>query len=150
MNVVIINENKRDFLDLLLLADEQEDMIDKYLGRGIMFALYDNDLKSIGVVTDEGNGTFEIQNLATYPQYQFRGYARYLINYICDYYKDNGTTIILGTGDTPVIIPFYENSGFVVSHRIKNFYLKNYKNPIFEHGVQLKDKVYLKRSLRLG
>ena len=41
MKVEIILDNKKQFLDLLLLADEQEDMIDKYLDRGDMFALYD-------------------------------------------------------------------------------------------------------------
>lgn len=51
------------------------------------------------------------------------------------------------TGDTPVIVPFYEKSGFVVSHRIENYFIEHYNEPIFEHGVQLKDKVYLKRNL---
>ncbi|MDF2987344.1 MAG: acetyltransferase, family, partial [Eubacterium sp.] len=39
MEIEIIRENKKRFLDLLLLADEQESMIDKYLERGEMFAL---------------------------------------------------------------------------------------------------------------
>ncbi|NLL01275.1 MAG: GNAT family N-acetyltransferase, partial [Clostridiales bacterium] len=46
MEIRIIDKNKKKYLDLLLLADEQEEMIDKYLERGILFALYDNDLKS--------------------------------------------------------------------------------------------------------
>jgi hypothetical protein len=33
MKIEKIIENKKQFLDLLLLADEQEDMIDKYLLR---------------------------------------------------------------------------------------------------------------------
>lgn len=148
IEVKIIESNKKEFLDLLLLADEQEDMIDRYLDRGMLFALYDNDLKSICVVTDEGKGIFEIQSLATYPQFQEKGYGRYLINYVCDYFKENCTTIILGTGDTPVIIPFYKKSGFTISHRIENYFIEHYNKPIFEHGVQLKDKVYLKRTLR--
>ena len=147
MNVVIISDNKKDFLDLLLLADEQEDMIDRYLDRGTLFALYDNDLKSICVVTNEENGVFEIQSLATYPQFQKRGYGRYLINYVCDYFKENGATMIVGTGDSPVILPFYENSGFVFSHRIENYFPEHYNEPIIEGGVQLMDKVYLKRDL---
>jgi len=147
LNVSIISDGKKDYLDLLLLADEQEDMIDKYLYRGVMFALYDDDLKSICVVTDEGNGTFEIQSIATYPQFQGKGYARHLINHVCDYYRDKGTTMIVGTGDTPIIVPFYENSGFVLSHRIENYFIEYYNEPIFEHGVQLRDKVYLKRGL---
>ena len=52
MEIKIINENKKQFIDLLLLADEQESMIDRYLERGELFALYDNDLKSICVVTE--------------------------------------------------------------------------------------------------
>ena len=148
MNVVIVSDAKKSFLDLLLLADEQEDMIDKYLERGLLFALYDSGLKSICVVTDEANGTFEIQNLATYPQFQGKGYGRYLLNYVCDYCEDKGTTMMVGTGDSPLTMPFYENSGFVFSHRIENYMLEHYDEPIFEAGVQLKDKVYLKRNLR--
>ena len=147
MNIVIVNEHKKDFLDLLLLADEQEDMIDKYLDRGTLFALYDDDLKSICVVTDEGNGTFEIQNLATTPRFQGKGYGRALIHHVCDHYKNKGTAMMVGTGDTPVIVPFYENSGFVFSHRIENYILDHY-GVLFEHGVQLKDKVYFKRDLQ--
>ncbi len=142
-----IEERKKDFLDLLLIADEEEHMIDRYLDRGVLFALYDSDLKSTCVVTDEGNGVFEIQSLATYPEFQKRGYGRYLIEYVCHYFKEACQTMILGTGDTPVIVPFYEKSGFTISHRIKNFFTQHYHEPIFEHGVQLKDKVYLTRTL---
>ena len=147
MEIKIIQTNKRDFMDLLLLADEQESMIDKYLDRGTMFALYDDDLRSECVVTDEGNGNFEIQNLATYERYQKMGYGRSLINYVCDYYKGEGRTMFVGTGDVPTSVSFYERSGFVFSHRIDNYILDHYDKPIYEDGVQLKDKVYLKRSL---
>lgn len=147
MDVVIINENKKAFLDLLLLADESEEMIDKYLNRGTLFALYDSDLKSICLVTQESEDTLEIQNLATYPQFQGKGYGRYLINYVCDYYKDTSKTMLVGTGDSPLTVPFYENSGFILSHRLENYILDHYDEPIFEAGIQLKDKVYLKRNL---
>ena len=147
MNVVIIGENKKAFLDLLLLADEQEDMIDKYLARGTLFALYDSGLKSVCVVTDEGHGTFEIQSLATYPRFQRRGYGRYLMNHVCEYYRDIGDVVILGTGDIPGILAFYEKSGFVFSHKIENYFLEHYNEPMFEEGIQLKDKVYLKRDI---
>ena len=147
MNVKIIETNKKDFLDLLLLADEQEDMIDKYLERGMLFALYDDDLKSICVVTDEGEGNFEIQNLATYEQYQKKGYGRSLINHVCDYCRGKGQIMYVGTGDVPSALRFYEKSGFVVSHRLADYFIKHYAKPMFEDGIQLKDKVYLKRSL---
>lgn len=147
MEIRIIDKNKKKYLDLLLLADEQEEMIDKYLERGILFALYDNDLKSICVVTDEGHGNYEIQNLATYEKYQGKGYASKLIDYVCKYYEDKGLFMYVGTGDSPLTVPFYMNRGFVFSHRIENYILDNY-GPIFEAGVLLKDKVYFKKKLK--
>ena len=131
----------------MLLADEQEDMIDKYLDRGTLFALYDDDLKSTCVVTDEGNDTFEIQSLATYPQFQGRGYGKYLVYHVCDYFSGTGVTMLVGTGDSSITVPFYENCGFVFSHRIENYFLDHYDKPIIEAGVRITDKVYLKKAL---
>ena len=144
MEIKIIENNKKDFLDLLLLADEQENMIDKYLDRGTLFALYDDDLKSICVVTSEGNGVYEIQSLATYKIFQGKGYGKYLVSYVCNYYKDKANTMLVGTGDIPWIVSFYKRCGFVFLHRLENYFLENYDKPIFEAGVQLKDKVYFK------
>jgi len=47
MSIIEIKENKKQYLDLLLPADEQEDMIDRYLERGTMYALYDEGLKAM-------------------------------------------------------------------------------------------------------
>jgi GNAT superfamily N-acetyltransferase len=74
-------ENKKQFLDLLLLADEQEDMIDKYLPSGDLFALYDGDLKSVCVVVPINSEICELKNIATYEKYQGKGYGRALINF---------------------------------------------------------------------
>ena len=52
------DENKKVYLDLLLLADEQEDMIDRYLERGTMYILEDDGVKAECVVTDEGDGSW--------------------------------------------------------------------------------------------
>ena len=63
MMIKEITENKKEYLNLLLLADEQEDMIDRYLDRGRMYVLEDNGVKCECVVTDEGNGILEIKNI---------------------------------------------------------------------------------------
>lgn len=146
MDIKIIKENKKRFLDLLLLADEQENMVDKYLERGEMFALYDGDLKSICVVTKEDKDIYELKNLATYEKYQGKGYGSRLIKYILEHYKDKCKTMIVGTGDSPLTIPFYEHSGFVFSHRVEDFFIDNYDYPIFENGIRLVDMVYLKKD----
>lgn len=147
MEIREITENKKQFLSLLLLADEQEDMVDRYLEQGTMYVLYDNGVKSECVVLDVGNGILEIKNFATAADCQHKGYGRKLIDFIAEKYKGRYSVLQVGTGDSPLTIPFYEKCGFVRSHRIKNFFTDHYDHPIIECGVLLVDMIYLQRKL---
>lgn len=143
-----INDNQSDFLPLLLLGDEQEDMIARYLNRGTLWALYDRELRAVCVVTEEGGGTFEIKNLAVAPQSQRQGYGRAMVDFAARACR--GRRLLAGTGDSPLTIPFYEACGFRESHRVKNFFTDNYDHPIFEAGRQLRDMVYFSMELSRG
>ena len=147
INIYPLFYNKKQYLDLLLLADEQESMIDRYLERGEMFVLADNnEVKASCVITEEGNGTCEIKSIAVYPQFQRKGYGKKLIFFLLEHYKMRCHTMLVGTGDSPITISFYNSCGFIYSHRIPNFFTDNYDHPIFEAGKQLKDMIYLKIS----
>ena len=52
MKITEVKENKKQFLFLLLMADEQEDMIDRYIDRGNMFVLDDGGVRCECIVTD--------------------------------------------------------------------------------------------------
>ena len=60
MEVIEVIENKKAYIELLLLADEQEDMIDRYLDKGKMYLLDDKGIKCECVVTNEEDGVLEI------------------------------------------------------------------------------------------
>ena len=147
MNIIEIKKDKKNYIDLLLLADEQESMIDRYLSRGTMYAMDDDGIKAVCVVTNEGNKVLEIKNIATLPQCRRMGYGRKFIEYIARIYGDDFDILQVGTGDSPLTVPFYEKCGFKRSHVIKNFFTDNYDHPIFECGIQLKDMVYFKKEL---
>jgi len=147
MRIYEVKENKKQYLSLLLLADEQENMIDRYLDRGAMYVLEDDGIKAECVVTNEGNGILEIKNIATHPDHQKQGYARKLINFLENHYAGKFSILQVGTGDSPLTIPFYEKCGFVRSHVVKNFFTDNYDHPIVECGIQLKDMVYLQKTI---
>lgn len=150
MDIRRISRGKRDFLPLLLLGDEQEEMIGRYLERGELFALYDGgELRTVAVITDEGGGVCELKNLATWPKDQGRGYATALLEFLCKRCASRFHTMQLGTGDSPRTVPFYQKRGFVYSHRIPNFFTDHYDHPIFEDGVRLADMVYFKRNLEM-
>ena len=72
----VAEPDKLVYQDLLLLADEQMDMVERYLHRGEMFALWDQgEVKSICVVTQEGDGVYELKNMATRPSCQRQAMA---------------------------------------------------------------------------
>ena len=132
-----VNENKKQFISLLLLADEQENMIDRYIEKGTMYVLEDDNVKAECVVTDEGNGILEIKNIAVNPENQGMGYGKTLIDFIASQYADEYSILQVGTGDSPLTIPFYEKCGFIRSHKIPNFFTDNYNHPIYEGGVTI-------------
>lgn len=147
MTITEIKENKKQYLSLLLLADEQEDMIDRYLDEGTMYVLDDHGVKSECVVMDAGNGIIEIKNIATFPECQGNGYAKALIDFLVEKYRGTYSILQVGTGDSPLTIPFYEKCGFTRSHSIANFFTDHYDHPIYECGHQLVDMIYLQRTI---
>lgn len=153
MKITEITEGKKNYLDLLLLADEQEDMIDRYLDRGRMFVMTRegetaNEPEAVlaeCVVTREGDGIFEIKNLAVAPWAQKQGIGRSMTEAVFELFPDC-RVLYVGTGESPATLGFYEKCGFTVSHRIKDFFTKHYDHPIYEEGVLLRDMICLKKE----
>jgi ribosomal protein S18 acetylase RimI-like enzyme len=144
MEIVKVNDNKKQYISLLLLGDEQENMIDKYIERGEMYVLNDNGPKTVCVVTKESDDTYEIKNIATDENSQGHGYGHKMIQYIVKEYKNKCNKILVGTGNNEKILSFYRNNGFIESHIVKDFFVNNYDHKIYEDGKQLIDMIYLK------
>ena len=147
MHIHEVRTDKKRYLPLLLLADEQESMIDRYLDRGRLFVLEDGGLKTVCVVTDEGNGVAEVKNLATAPHAQRQGYGRAMLDFVAAACRAAHTILQVGTGDSPLTLPFYKKCGFRRSHIVKNFFTDHYDHPIYEGGRQLIDMIYLRKPL---
>ena len=147
MEIKKVETDKKRYLDLLLLADEQENMVDRYLERGTMYVLEDDGVKAECVVTDEGNGILELKNIAVEPAFQGKGYGKAMVEFLIRTYTGQYMVLQVGTGDSPSTIPFYGSCGFCRHHLVKNFFADHYDHPIYEGGVRLVDMVYLQREL---
>lgn len=112
-----------------------------------MYVLDDDGVKAECVVTDEGDGILEIKNIAVMPEDQRRGYGKMLIGLMEDRYRSSFSILQVGTGESPLTIPFYENCGFVRHHIVKNFFTDNYDPPIIDAGVRLTDMIYLRKHI---
>lgn len=148
MNIQKITENKKKYLDILLLADPEEEMIDRYLEDSDLYLLIDDgEVKTVCAVLMLKNRKCEIKNIATVEGEQNKGYGKYMVHFVCDHYSNRCDTIYVGTGSAGWVMDFYESCGFASSHIVANFFLDNYKNPIYEDGVRLADMIYLKKRL---
>ena len=148
MEIRRVESGKWEYLPLLLVGDEQAGMIARYLDRGTLLALYDGGLRAVCVVTEEGPGVFEIKNLAVEPAFHRRGYGRAMVERaVRDCRAAGGRRLLVGTGDSPLTLPFYQACGFRESHRVPGFFLRYYDHPIYEGGRLLSDMIYLSMEL---
>mgnify|MGYP003379284789 CR=1 FL=1 len=78
MRLQWIPTDKKRFLSLLLLADEQESMIDRYLMRGTMYAAVEGEQTfGVMVVVRQAQNVYELKNLAVEPAHQRKGIGKW-------------------------------------------------------------------------
>ena len=146
MRISELTTDKKRHLPLLLLADEQESMVDMYLDRGRVFVLEEDGVKAQAVVTDEGGGVYELKNLAVVPAYQGQGYGRATVDWLFSHLPEM-KSLVVGTGESPATLGFYRRCGFRPFGRRKNFFTDHYDHPIVEDGVLLADMAVLSMPL---
>lgn len=145
--LALVTEGKKRYLPLLLLGDEQESMVDRYLGQGALYIWKEGkETAGVCVVVNQEEGVLELKNIAVAPRFQRRGIGRAMIEALAKRYRGSYRVLLAGTGEAPSTINFYQHCGFTYSHRVKDFFLQ-YDHPIVEEGVQLKDMVYFQRKL---
>lgn len=148
MKIQQITRHKDEYMDMLLMADPQKDMIERYLDRSDMFVLINGGaVCTVCVVEPLKNRKCELKNIATRAEDRGKGYAKHMLYYICEYYSNTCDVMYAGTGNCKKMIEFYEQCGFVHSHIVANYFTENYREPIYEDSVRLTDKIFLKKQL---
>lgn len=143
--VIETDSNKKQYLSLLLIGDESESMIDRYLDSGTLYVgLFYSKPIAVCVTVNIDPDTVEIKNLAVEAEFRRRGYGRRILEYVESQHPNK--KIILGTGETPSTLRFYKSCGYSYSHRIPNFFTDNYPVLIIEEGVTLRDMIYLEKQ----
>ena len=140
-----VDKDKKQYLPLLLIGDESEIMIDRYLDSGTLYVgLFNGKPIAVCVTLNLDPNTVEIKNLAVEEKYRRHGYGHQMLGYAESQHSNK--KIILGTGETPSTLRFYKSCGYSYSHRIPNFFTDNYPTPIIEEGVTLRDMIYLEKQ----
>lgn len=144
--IIEIDGNKKQYLPLLLIGDESESMIDRYLDYGTLFIGFFNGMPiAVCVAVNLEPDVVEIKNLAVEAEFRRQGYGRRMLEHVESQHSNK--KIILGTGETPSTLKFYKSCGYSYSHSIPNFFTDNYPTPIIEEGTTLSDMIYLKKLI---
>ena len=146
MEIKKIESNKEKYLNLLLEADPEKEAIDKYLDKADLYiGIDDGKVTSAIIITKYDDETCELKNIATYPECRGKGYAGMLIKYVFEEYKDKYKRMIVGT--TENMIPFYVLNGFKkYHHTVKNFFVDNYKEEIWDGDLHCIDMYYYSKE----
>lgn len=132
-------------LSLLLEADPSEQSIVSYLPNSWCFvAVEQSQIVGVCVVKPLSSTLAEIYNLAVFPAQQAKGIGSKLLKFVLSELPCKGINRVeLGTGTFGYQLTYYQRAGFRVDSVLKDHFLQNYPEPIFENGIQHKDMLRL-------
>ena len=141
--------NRKEYLHLLLLADPDETMLERYLSAGDMYLGLENEkIVCEAIILPLSSVTCELKNLATEPDRQRQGYATRLVDRLSHIYAERGfRTMLVGTSITGT--SFYPKLGFSPSHVVKNFFTDNYAKPVLDNDILCIHMYYFQKTLHM-
>jgi ribosomal protein S18 acetylase RimI-like enzyme len=146
----LLKEEEEIPYQLLLLADETIEAIDKYIHLSEIYVYQQtNTIVAVCALQVIDNETVEIKNIAVDTRFQGQGIGSELLkNAFESLTERNFKAVLIGTGNTDSKqLRLYQKLGFEKYKMIENFFVDNYPEPIFEDNIQLKDMIVLKKQL---
>ncbi|RXT20681.1 GNAT family N-acetyltransferase [Lacticaseibacillus chiayiensis] len=144
-------EARIQYLDLLLVGDEDPAMLRRYLSTGTLFAALDDHVPiGVAMVVRVDEQTVELKNLAVTPTRRRQGIASGLLQHVSLVYATQQyQEILVGTGDADFDnLRFYMRRGFRLDSIRKHFF-DQYSQPVYADGLKLQDMLVLRRKLLL-
>ncbi|MBD2753472.1 GNAT family N-acetyltransferase [Spirosoma validum] len=134
---------------LLLLADENQALIDQYLPDSQVY-MVEIDEKVVGVGVLQTNGIAgEIMNIAIAPDSQRNGLGRALLRALTEAATHQAVQWLrIATGNSGIgQLALYQQEGFDLIAIDRDYFLRNYPEPIWENRIQCKHQVIFEKHL---
>lgn len=130
---------------LLLEADPSIERINQYLKDSLCYvAVFQKEIVGVCILKPIDKFRIELFNIAVLPENQKSGIGSQLLKFVIDNVKEkNFESVELGTGTFGYQLTFYQRFDFRVNSILKDHFINNYDEPIFENGIQLKDMLRL-------
>ena len=130
---------------LLLEADPHLPYVLAYLANGHCYrAERDGMVVGVYVLQARSPGTLELMNIAVEANYQAQGVGRQLLQHALHSARQLGATRLeVATGSFGHQLTFYQRAGLRVYAVEPDYFLRHYPEPLFEQGLQHKDRLLL-------
>ena len=152
MDIRMLKEGEQPPWNLLLLADPSIDLVSRYLQKGFCYVAVSDSSDTIGVIllVPISELVIEIKNLAVDNSHQGNGVGTELLRHGVLIAIEKGyETIEIGTGNSSINqLALYQKAGFRITGIDKDFFIRNYDEPIYENGIQCRDMIKLSMSLK--
>lgn len=132
--------------DLLLLADPSRRLIEDYIKDSVVLGIQEGgEMRGVVVATHISSTSWEIKNIAVSPQHQGKGLGKNLLHEAVNECVARGAhEVWIGTGNSSIKqLGLYQKMGFRMVAIDRDFFIRNYNEPIFEDGIQCRDMVRL-------
>ena len=131
------------YQSLLLEADPSADALDVHPGETVILALTRLDGLPVAVLvagrTEHG---MEILNLSVHADFRRQGLAGRLIR---EFLHGQSEMVRVCTGSTSFpALALYQKNGFRIQGVDPDYFVVNYDSPIYEDGIQLRDRLILR------
>ena len=136
--------------DLLLNADPDLARVASYITDARIFVYQSDQSAIIGILVLSAlpeAGEFEIMIVSVSPKHFRQGIGKSLLNHVIANLRvaDKTANIWIKTGDlTEDAIALYQSVGFEIVETVKDYFIDNYAEPIYEHGERLRHQVVMK------
>ena len=130
---------------LLLEADPSIERVNQYLEDSLCYvAVIRKKIVGVCVLKSLDKNRIELFNISVLPENQKSGIGSQLLQFVLNSLRDKDfESVELGTGTFGYQLTFYQRFGFRVDSILKNHFINNYDEPIFENEIQLKDMLRL-------
>ncbi|PKH10851.1 GNAT family N-acetyltransferase [Planomicrobium sp. MB-3u-38] len=146
MEIRLLNDGADLPMNLLLEADPSEELVREYCSNGFVYeAAVDDELMGVYVLLPLTDGIVEIKNIAVAEDARGQGYGKRLIQHALSEAERLGFgNVEIGTGNSSVDqLMLYQKCGFRIDSIDRDFFTRNYPEPIFENGIQCRDMIRL-------
>lgn len=134
---------------LLLDADPDRALVESYLKRSRVLVYQEDYIEGV-LVFEERADEWEILNVAVSESHQGQGIGGQLLDAAFAWMKKQAPDkrVLIKTGDlTSPALSLYQKKGFQQIAIVKDYFVDNYPEPIYEDGRLLRNQVILAKQL---